>query len=80
MANGSRGPHGPHHHWWDNAIPLAIVAAGVMGQAQAPLDHGRFALGGFLLCAIAARIVFYMWRRTGVEHFTERFTETLKRK
>lgn len=77
MANGSRGPH---HHWWDNAIPLVIVAAGAMGEAQAPLDHQRFALGGFVLCAIAARVVLYMWRRTGVEHFTEHFTDTLKRK
>jgi hypothetical protein len=73
MANGSRSPH---HHWRDDAIPLVIVAAGLLGQVQAPLEHRRYALGGMILCAIAARIVLYMWRRTGVE----RFADTLRKK
>lgn len=72
MGNG--GPR--HHYLFDNAIPLAIIAAGLLGQAQAPLEHRSYALGGILICAIAARIALYMWRRSGVEHFTD----TLKRK
>lgn len=70
MANGSPG----HPHWWDNAIPLLIVGAGAM--TQAPLEHRRYALGGAIICAIAARVALFLWRRSGIEHFTH----TLKKK
>ncbi|HEY5899332.1 MAG TPA: hypothetical protein VIV54_17320 [Burkholderiales bacterium] len=54
--------------WWENAIPLGILAAGLM--VRAPLEQRTYALLGVGICAIAARIALVMGRRTSAELFS----------
>lgn len=62
--------------WWENAIPLGILAAGMM--VQAPLEQRSYAIVGVVICAIAARVALVMVRRTSAELFRERLAPPSK--
>ncbi len=70
MARSSRSA------WWENAVPLGILAAGMM--VQAPLDERSYAIVGVAICAFAARVALVMVRRTSAELFSERLAPPSK--